>query len=132
MFFRFVSWLRGFRPVFRRNMLARLSAQSRLHDCELRATRERYEEAIAECKARVDNVLAKLGEIRWERDGMVRDCYRMTMTFSPGMMGRGYLDRDELAIVAQYFARKVEHEIVSSKFVVAANQNERQRRYNYF
>ena len=128
---RFVAWLCDFRPVFLRTVRKQNRFLADLHDREVREIGRRHGDAIVECKAKVGRVLEKLGEIRWERGGPYK-CYRMTLSFSPDIMGRGYLDRGEMELVADYFGRKVANEIVTSKFVEDAYKNALQPSFRYF
>lgn len=115
-------------PWISKKHLARVQAEA---DKKVEDARRRYDamckDAIERRKEQdraIDKVLRNVADTKWRREG---HRYQMTLSFDPRVINYGNYDRTELREVAQHFARVVESEIMSSKFIKSAEESEYER-----
>lgn len=131
---RFWNWLRGLRPVTRRQMTANVQAavadeRERAlvqHARELTVERERHRVEIDRAHREVDNIIKQLSQVEWDREP-TREYYRISLTVSPHLV-RCHVGStsDQLEILAESFSRQVYHEIRTAKFIQSARDRERE------
>jgi len=121
------NWLAKRWPVSRKRYDQKEAARKQFNDL-LNARVKSHEEQIIEERSRVNDLMAKLSRVQWDRSPQSRS-YILTMHFSPELIngGFGYGDQHDIDRLAYYFARRVEYDIKSMRFVKEAIRNERER-----
>lgn len=92
--------------------------------CALSARDAVYAESIKTHEKTIDGLMERVSDINWRREG---PRYYMTLTFDPRAMDYGRGTREEREIIAKHFARVVEADIVSSRFIHSAEDVEYRR-----
>ncbi len=126
-------WVSQWLPMFRRTHRELMEMQVAGHASYCRELKKLRDAEIERRTEAVNNILDRVGRINWHRSA--NTAYRMTIMFDPtAMMGwhtYPYGGREELKIIAREMARRVEHEIRTSKFVETAERNWLEERRPY-
>ena len=92
------------------------SEQQRRHD------NQRHAAELEDRTQRVDRIIMRLGEIQWSGPGS-GNRYALQLSFDPRMIDFGNMEPCDLQLIAERFARQVEREIATSKFVQSARDD---------
>lgn len=113
-------WWRARRwPVVRRETAERMKADA------LHAAHRRHEKELAEVTEQAQKIISAARTFRW--DELAQGQYRFTLTLSPEIVRmHGMHDQHGLDLLARLFAREVEREIRSSKFLEEAHDRRRE------
>lgn len=117
------DWLRTWRVVWRTDYDREVAS--------LRGLLQRANVAHAERLKEEREIIRRMAErgsaLDWSRER--GDEYRLALSFSPKMIGShaGYGDKRELEILADVFADRVRAEVLTCRFVRAANEHEYKR-----
>ena len=87
-----------------------------------REAEQRHATELDERTKRVDAIIQRFSEMQWSGPDE-GDKYALQLCFDPRMIGYGNLDRRELELIAERFARQVQREIVTAKFVESARDH---------
>ena len=124
MILRIARWLWQYRPVRGWRYDRALVVAEDLRAAARRLAIEHVKRE-ARLKRRLDDLLDKCSHIEWSRQEPGGH-YIMTWRVSAELCGvAGGFDREDMAMIGEYFGRRVEADIASARFVTTAKKAER-------
>lgn len=117
------KWGCGWLPMFRRTHDAILETAERGFSSQLAAQRHHHNEEVAKTLKAVDRILDRA--VKTDYDVVHDGYYELRLVLEPAIF-TGQVSED-LRILGQLTARRVEREIATSRFIEKARENRRRR-----